>query len=79
MHSFTLRYIHSAIHLRTRLLTHIPLYLDTQHATKLDQTNNKICHLGDHRTVSLETKYKYVVLIPISTRTYISEYAHILS
>ena len=79
IHSFTPRNNYSAVRLSTRRLTHILFYLDAQRATKLDQTNNKICHLGDHRAVSIETKYKYDVFIPISTRTYISEYAHILS
>lgn len=67
IHSFTPRNSYSKVRLSTRRLTHIQFDLDTQRATKLDQTNNKIYHLGYRRAVSIETKYKYVVLIPVST------------
>ena len=67
IHSLTPRNSYSAVRLSTRLLTHIPFYLDAQDSAQLNQTNNKICHLGDYRAVSIETKYKYVVLISMST------------
>ena len=72
IHSFTPRNSYSSVRLSTRLLTHIPLYLDAQGSAQLDQTNNKIYHLGYRRAVSIETKYKYVVLTGIST-TYLHQ------
>lgn len=73
IHSFTPRNSYSAVRLSTRRLTHIQLYLDAQDSAQLDQTNNKICPWGDLRTVSIETKYKYVVLTGIST-TYLHQW-----